>query len=107
MRGRRVGELDDISRGGVRARRGTQTTADEHLHRTRITAALLDELGTARSSNHHSFTELICADVELGIHGVAHRQCRRGDGSFLLYRLSDSFFIGSSNSFTKMSREMK
>lgn len=39
MRGRRVGELDDRSRGGVRARRGTQTTADEHV----------------RISNHHNW----------------------------------------------------
>ncbi|KAF2542369.1 hypothetical protein F2Q70_00034593 [Brassica cretica] len=46
-------------------------------------------------------------DVELGIHGVAYRQCRRGAGSFLLCRLSDFFFAGSSTSFTKMLREMK
>ncbi|WZZ24895.1 hypothetical protein YC2023_008296 [Brassica napus] len=46
-------------------------------------------------------------DVELGIHGVAYRQCGRGAGSFLLCRLSDVFFARSSTSFTKMLREMK
>ncbi|CAF2069753.1 unnamed protein product [Brassica oleracea var. botrytis] len=32
-------------------------------------------------------------DVELGIHGVAYRQCGRGAGSFLLCRLSDLVII--------------
>ncbi|KAF3600210.1 hypothetical protein F2Q69_00036933 [Brassica cretica] len=30
--------------------------------------------GTVTSSNHRSFTELIHDDVELGIHGVSHRE---------------------------------